>query len=145
MIERLREPLPRSVIKQRQGPGGKSLSYITARCLMERLDTLVGPQNWQTRYHEVAGKVCCELGIRIDGEWIWKADGAGETSIEGEKGSFSDAFKRAGVAFGFARELYPDALEARRGFDAASPYSNKEEEEMSAREAERSFMEAFDK
>ena len=102
---------------------------------MERLDRDVGSQNWQTRYHEVAGKVCCELGIKIDGEWVWKSDGAGETSIEGEKGGFSDAFKRAGVHHGYARELYPDALQARSALEAeigryASPYTPAEEEEM---------------
>ena len=124
------KPFPKKAVKVRPGAGGKSLSYITARALMERLDRDVGSQNWQTRYHEVAGKVCCELGIKIDGEWVWKSDGAGETSIEGEKGGFSDAFKRAGVHFGYARELYPDALQAREALGAESPYTEAEEEEM---------------
>ena len=97
---------------------------------MERLDLEVGSANWQTRFHEVAGKSCCELGIKIDGEWVWKADGAGETSIEGEKGGFSDAFKRAGVHWGYARELYPDALEARAALGDQSPYTPEEESEM---------------
>ena len=124
------KPFPKQAVKVRPGAGGKSLSYITARALMERLDRDVGSQNWQTRYHEVAGKVCCELGIKIDGEWVWKSDGAGETSIEGEKGGFSDAFKRAGVHHGYARELYPDALQAREALGAESPYTEAEEEEM---------------
>ena len=124
------KPFPKKAVKVRPGAGGKSLSYITARALMERLDRDVGSQNWQTRYHEVAGKVCCELGIKIDGEWVWKSDGAGETSIEGEKGGFSDAFKRAGVHHGYARELYPDALQAREALGAESPYTEAEEEEM---------------
>ena len=68
----------------------------------------------------------------MDGEWIWKSDGAGETSIEGEKGGFSDAFKRAGVHFGYARELYPDALQARSALEAESPYTPAEEREMEA-------------
>jgi len=96
------------------------LSYITARVLMDRLDEAVGPENWQVRF-PFAG--CCEIGIRVEVkpqgstpmsapaeyEWIWKADGAGETAIEGEKGIFSDAFKRAGVQWGVGRELYPDS------------------------------------
>jgi hypothetical protein len=136
------KPFPKKAVKTRRGPGGKSLSYITARALMERLDLEVGAANWQTRFHEVAGKCCCELGIKIDGEWVWKSDGAGETSIEGEKGGFSDAFKRAGVHFGYARELYPDALEARIAFSQArivaealsdqSPYAPEQEAEMYA-------------
>jgi hypothetical protein len=134
-------PFPKKAVKTRKGPGGKALSYITARALMERLDREIGVANWQTRFHEVAGKCCCELGIRIDGEWVWKSDGAGETTIEGEKGGFSDAFKRAGVHFGYARELYPDALEARIALAAArieaeasdvSPYEPEEEAEMYA-------------
>jgi hypothetical protein len=76
---------------------------------MDRLDSAVGPENWQTRFHDVAGKSCCEIGVRIGDDWVWKSDGAGETSIEGEKGSFSDAFKRAAVHWGIARDLYPDA------------------------------------
>ena len=135
------KPFPKKAVKTRRGPGGKSLSYITARALMERLDLEVGAANWQTRFHEVAGKCCCELGIRIDGEWVWKSDGAGETSIEGEKGGFSDALKRAGVHWGYARELYPDALEARIALAAArieaeasdvSPYEPEEEDQMYA-------------
>ena len=123
-------PFPKKAVKTRKGPGGKALSYITARTLMERLDLEVGTANWQTRFHEVAGKCCCELGIKIDGEWIWKSDGAGETSIEGEKGGFSDSLKRAGVHFGYARELYPDAMEARAALADQSPYSPQEEAEM---------------
>jgi len=126
------KPFPKKAVKTRKGPGGKSLSYITARALMERLDLEVGSENWQTRFHEVAGKCCCELGIKINGEWIWKSDGAGETSIEGEKGGFSDSLKRAGVHFGYARELYPDAMEARAALADQSPYSPQEESEMYA-------------
>jgi len=124
------KPFPKKAVKTRKGPGGKNLSYITARTLMERLDLEVGTANWQTRFHEVAGKCCCELGIKIDGEWIWKSDGAGETSIEGEKGGFSDSLKRAGVHFGYARELYPDAMEARAALGDQSPYTPEEESEM---------------
>ncbi len=135
------KPFPKKAVKQRKGPGGKSLSYITARALMGRLDRDVGPANWQTRYHEVAGKVCCSLGIKIRGEWVWKSDGAGETSIEGEKGGFSDAFKRAGVHFGYARELYPDALQARKALRedqaTASPYTEAEERDMFEAELKR--------
>jgi len=85
-LDELRKPFPREVVRQRKGPQGKMLDYIDSRQVMDRLDASVGPENWQTRFHEVAGKVCCELGVRINNEWVWKADGAGETSIEGEKG-----------------------------------------------------------
>jgi hypothetical protein len=90
------------------------LAYVDARYVMRVLDsTLVGPGNWQ-RVHAIGpdGKVACGIGILVDYEdgqppqWVWKWDGAGETDIEGEKGSFSDAFKRAAVSWGVARDLY---------------------------------------
>lgn len=86
---------------------GLALAYIDARDVMKRLDDVVGPENWQRRYPWSEGKrLCCEIAIRIDGEWISKADGAGDTDVEAEKGSFSDAFKRAAVSWGIGRYLY---------------------------------------
>jgi hypothetical protein len=48
----------------------------------------------------------CEIGIRSDSEWLWRANGAGQTDIEAEKGALSDAFKRAAVCWGIGRYLY---------------------------------------
>ena len=99
---------PPEEIKWREGPKGSRLAYVDARYVMRVLDSaLVGPANWQ-RVHSFGegGKVACGIGIKVDGEWLWKWDGAGETDIEGEKGSFSDAFKRAAVSWGIGRDLY---------------------------------------
>jgi hypothetical protein len=86
---------------------GIPLAYIDARDAMERLDAVVGPANWQRRYPwSDSPRLYCEVGIRIDGEWIWKGDGAGDTDVEAEKGAFSDAFKRACVNWGIAQYLY---------------------------------------
>lgn len=82
---------------------GIALAYIDARDVMERLDSAVGPENWQCRYPYQG---CCEIGIKIDGEWLWRANGAGVTDYEAEKGQYSDAFKRAGVMWGIGRYLY---------------------------------------
>ena len=74
---------------------------------MDRLDGVVGPQSWQSRYTETAsGRVICELSILLDGQWITKSDGAGDTQVEREKGAISDAFKRAAVHWGIGRYLY---------------------------------------
>ena len=89
---------------------GMALAYIDARDVMERLDSVCGPENWQSRYPHAEGKTVCELGIKIGDEWIWKADGAGDTDFEAEKGALSDAFKRAAVRWGIGRYLY--ALDA---------------------------------
>lgn len=84
-----------------------ALAYIDARDVMDRLDAVCGPGNWQNRYSETAtGRVLCEIGICIDGAWVWKSDGAGNTAVEGEKGGISDALKRAAVLWGIGRYLY---------------------------------------
>ena len=55
-------------------------------------------------------KTVCEIGIKIGDEWVWKANGAGDSDIEAEKGALSDALKRAAVVWGVGRYLY--SLEA---------------------------------
>ena len=85
------------------------LCYLDARAVMDRLDAVVGPQNWRDVYEETrSGKNICTLFIRTaeDGDWVSKSDGAGNTNIEGDKGGLSDAFKRAGVKWGIGRHLY---------------------------------------
>lgn len=92
------------------GAAAMALAYIDARDVMDRLDSVCGVENWQCRYSHAEQKVVCDIGIRIEGDWIWKADGAGDTQVEAEKGSLSDAFKRAAVRWGIGRYLY--ALDA---------------------------------
>jgi len=113
----LSRPWPKGEVKERKGPGGKMLSYVDARQVQNRLDEVVGTENWQTHFSEVCGNYCCTLSLKIDGEWVAKSDGAGETSIEGDKGGFSDAFKRAAVSFGIARYLYSDSKMTPEQFD----------------------------
>lgn len=87
---------------------GMALAYIDARTVMERLDSVCGPDGWQCNYTPgVGGSIICNIGVRFpSGEWIWKADGAGATDVEGDKGALSDAFKRSAVRFGVGRYLY---------------------------------------
>ncbi len=86
---------------------GIGLAYVDARTVMDRLDYVVGPENWRDSYHETAtNRVICELGIWVGDRWVTKSDGAGATAFEGEKGAISDAFKRAAVKFGIGRYLY---------------------------------------
>lgn len=116
VFARLAAPFPPERVSWRVGPtsGDKSkgiaLAYIDARDVMDRLDTVLGPQSWQCRYPHANGKTVCEIGLLAAGpngnEWIWKADGAGDTDMEAEKGALSDAFKRAAVRWGIGRYLY---------------------------------------
>lgn len=108
----LSAPFPPDVVSWRVGSmnkektKGMALAYIDARDVMDRLDAVVGPANWQAAYPHANGKTICSIGIKIDGEWVWKANGAGDTDIEAEKGAISDAFKRAAVLWGIGRYLY---------------------------------------
>lgn len=108
----LRAPFPPMSVSWRVGATngdktkGLALAYIDARDVMERLDKVVGPENWENRYPHAGQKTVCEIGIKIDGAWIYKADGAGDTDTEAEKGALSDAFKRAAVRWGIGRYLY---------------------------------------
>lgn len=85
---------------------GLPLAYIDARDVMERLDEVCGPANWQARYSHAEKRVICELSIRIGDEWVVKSNGAGDTDVEADKGAISDAFKRAAVLWGIGRYLY---------------------------------------
>jgi hypothetical protein len=87
---------------------GMALAYMDARAVMDRLDAVCGPDGWQCNYTPgVNGSIVCNIGIKMpDGSWIWKADGAGATDVEGEKGMLSDALKRAAVRWGVGRYLY---------------------------------------
>lgn len=112
IFERLAAPFPPHLVswrigsKTKDGSKGMALAYIDARDVMERLDTVMGPGGWQCRYPHANGKTVCEIGIYCGGEWVWKADGAGDTDFEAEKGALSDAFKRAAVRWGIGRYLY---------------------------------------
>lgn len=85
---------------------GMALAYIDARDVQDRLDQVCTVGGWQNRYPHAHGKTVCEIGIFIGDEWIWKADGAGDSDVEAEKGALSDAFKRAAVRWGVGRYLY---------------------------------------
>jgi hypothetical protein len=131
LFDALCAPFPVEFIEWRIGSTntdkskGLALCYVDARAVMDRLDTICGPDGWQCNYTPgVNGSIICNIGIQMPGTahpvpgapkgsimdcagaWIWKADGAGATDVEGEKGALSDAFKRAAVRWGVGRYLY---------------------------------------
>lgn len=84
-----------------------ALAYITSRAVMDRLDEVCGPEQWQDSYAPGPnGGVICGLSIHTETGWITKWDGADNSAIEGVKGGLSDAFKRAAVKWGIGRYLY---------------------------------------
>lgn len=86
--------------------GAQLLLYKDARCDMNILDETVGPNNWQRKHEEHRGNLFCAVGIKENGEWVWKEDAGAESNTEAEKGHASDSFKRACVNWGIGRELY---------------------------------------
>ncbi|MFK4507676.1 Rad52/Rad22 family DNA repair protein [Bradyrhizobium daqingense] len=77
---------------------GMALAYMDARAVMDRFDAVCGPDGWQCNYTMAGAIAICNIGVLMPSDrWIWKADGAGATDVEGEKGMLSDALKRAAV------------------------------------------------
>lgn len=108
----LHKPFPANEIEWRVGSTnadktrGLALAYLTARHVMERLDEVCGAENWQDRYEFHGTRTVCYLSIKIGDQWVTKADGAGDSDVEAEKGAISDALKRAAVKWGIGRYLY---------------------------------------
>ena len=103
------------VWKKGEYVGGKCFAYVTNRAIMDRLDEVVGAENWQVNIKQLSavttGKqtkegFLSEIGIRVGEEWVWKTDGADNTDFEAIKGGISGADKRAAVLWGVGRYLY---------------------------------------
>ncbi len=98
--------------------------YVTARTVSNRLDEVLGPENWSQRFFEACKCLVCEITITLpNGDKVSKQDGGGFDAVTNrktgevdqgtsEKGWFSDSFKRAAAMFGVGRYLYGDGLPA---------------------------------
>jgi hypothetical protein len=113
--EQLRDPFPLAALgwKPQAVKGNRALAvaYIDARDVMQRLDDVVGVENWQDEYLPLdGGQVMCKLSVRFGDGWVTKCDVGGESEQpdkgDREKAAFSDALKRAAVKFGIGRYLY---------------------------------------
>ncbi|MGC8518798.1 MAG: Rad52/Rad22 family DNA repair protein [Steroidobacteraceae bacterium] len=145
MLARLRAPFDVELIRWRVGARmrsnrnrGQALPYVTARLVQDRLDEVMGPENWRNEFAAApaGGGVMCILSLRINGEWISKADIAQQDEVRDDahdpdkdreiavKGAPSDALKRAAVQWGIGRYLY--------SFEA--PWVNLEQEKFIARD-----------
>jgi hypothetical protein len=94
---------------------GRQMHYITARTAMNRLDQVLGPENWWDEYLPGEDSVRCQLTIRLpDGATLTKYDAGGYAGMQDQgdddKSGYSDAFKRACVKFGVGRYLYGDGV-----------------------------------
>ena len=134
VVANLNIPTPPEEIKKRpvfnkQKEKVGELDYVDARYCMDVLDETVGPANWQDKYRETPGGIVGAVGINIDGEWVWKEDVGTESTIEPVKGTYSDAFKRACVRWGIARDLY----DTRAGNKGHTPHAGAGQSSTQAR------------
>lgn len=111
----LAEPFDQREVKWKpqsvKGNRALAICYIDARLVMDRLDEVVGLGGWKSEYTQVGpNSVECRLSVRLDGEWVVKADvgSISEQPDEGDrmKAAYSDALKRAAVQWGIGRYLY---------------------------------------
>jgi hypothetical protein len=94
---------------------GLQLHYVTARTVMNRLDEVLGPENWWDDFVPLEHSVICRLTLRLpDGQILIKSDAGGYAGMadpgDDDKSGFADAFKRAAVKFGVGRYLYRDGI-----------------------------------
>ena len=112
IFDRLKAPFSPEDIEFRVGSTtrdkskGLALAYVTSRAIMDRLDSVLGPTEWQNEVKVCDDGVIATLTIRVGGEWIMRQDGAQFTNIEAFKGGISDALKRVAVLYGIGRYLY---------------------------------------
>lgn len=97
----------------KDGKWGIAVPFVTNRAIQNRLDDVVGPENWYNDFkpwHSVNKKEAQICGISIyfeeRGQFITKWDGAEDSDIEPVKGGLSDSMKRAAVQWGIGRVLY---------------------------------------
>lgn len=96
-----------NIIKGRDRVFAQILAYKDARADMRIADEVLGPENWQCTFQrDSASSMICNIGVKINNEWVWKAYNGSASNFESDKGTASDAFKRAWVMWGIGRNLY---------------------------------------
>lgn len=115
ILAALKQPFHPDDLQWRIGQAGNKngktwamvLAYIDDRAIQDRLDEVVGAENWQISYEGMNGDATtATISIKLDGEWVSKSNGAGATDIEAIKGGYSGASKRAASVWGIGRYLY---------------------------------------
>ena len=132
----LKSPFAPNKIKWRaadfRGNKSSALLYLDARDVMDRLDAVVGINNWMTEYTDIENRCVCKLSVRYDNDfdWVLKSDLGTQSTFEGDKGMYSDALKRAAVQHGIGRYLYDDSILGKKRFPLDNKKFTKEADEM---------------
>lgn len=107
---------PFDKVKSRPGTGGQQLYYLTARQVENRLDEVLGPENWD---FELFGwgenALIGTLVIRLpDGSVMRKSNVGGKADMKASdddtKSAASDCLKRCAELVGIGRSLYNDGV-----------------------------------
>lgn len=112
----LAAPFEATEVKARS-QAGRQFHYVTARTTMNRLDAVLGPENWWDELVPLEHSTLCRITVRLpDGTTLTKADIGGPAGLadagDDDKSACSDAFKRAAVKLGVGRYLYGDGVPA---------------------------------
>jgi hypothetical protein len=87
-----------------------AVAYLDARNIMDRLDEVLGPTNWQVHYSFEGNTIVCVLYFRnpdMEDEWLNRVGVSGkEDDANGPAGQATVSFKRAAVQLGIGRYLY---------------------------------------
>jgi len=72
------------------------VAYVDSRQVQDKLDQVVGPDNWQDDYKVINGNMYAGVGINVSSDsssprWVWKWDCGTESNTEQAKGESSDA------------------------------------------------------
>lgn len=111
----LREPFPPEDIDFRPGATTKdgkkalALGYVNARAVMDRLDKLVGPENWTYTYEplHVSNDGVLRLAKAVLTIYGIRKEDIGEASrTSPSMGCVSHGLKRVAVQWGMGRDLY---------------------------------------
>ncbi len=98
---------------------GTRFYSVTARSVMNRLDGVLGPQNWDATFSTFGpiGEVMCTLTVSIMGETITRqgfgrtyADNSSRIANGPAKASSGDALKLAAMALGVGRYLWSSGV-----------------------------------
>jgi len=135
-MEALRAPFPPQEIKWRpadfSGKKSSPLVYIDARNVDDRLDDVIGPDNWEVKFNDSGDRCSCALSVRFNDGWVTKVDVGIPSNIEGIKGMYSDAYKRAAVHYGIGRYLYAGDLVSGKFEMDGNQFSKKSNEKIEA-------------
>lgn len=117
----LTAPFPRDAYKIRDGAKGKKFTYLDSRTIENRLDDVVGPENWDLIQEETSRGVISRLALRVPGNdgnivTVTRTGGGGFRQLQDNdssyKSGFTSSFRSAAARFGIGRDLYGNGMPA---------------------------------